>query len=297
MRTSEVAERMRAEEELKKYQDQLEELVEERTRELREAQERLVRQEKLAVLGQLAGGVGHELRNPLGAIKNAAYFLNMVLEDPDAETREMLEVLDKEVDTAEKIISSLLDFARTRPPDPAKVDLNDVIQEALSRTPPARRATRRGGASTRRGPAPHPGRSRSALPGLWQHHSQRHPGHDAPTVAASRQDGDGKPRVGDRLRHRHGGGISEENLNKIFEPLFTTKARGIGLGLAISKNLVEANGGRIEVSSKEGEGGQIHRRSAHHRGLDIMTKASHILVVDNDRGMARPWTSKDCSHS
>ena len=252
-----------ANENLRTYQDQLEELVEERTGELREAQEQLVRREKLAILGQLAGGVGHELRNPLGAIKNAAYFLDMVLQDPDVETREMLEVLEKEVDTSEKIISSLLDFARAKPPIRRKVDVNDAIQEALSRHPPARHAERRGGAPARRGPAPHRGRSRSALPGLWQHHSQRHPGHDPPPSPRSGGKQGGRLVVRTALESPDwvavsfsdtGAGISEENMKKIFEPLFTTKAKGIGLGLAISKNLIEANGGRIEVLSKEGEG-------------------------------------------
>ena len=95
-------------------------------------EEQLKRSEKLAVLGQLAGGVGHELRNPLGAIKNAAYFLNMVLEKPKPEVKETLEILDEEVASCEHIISSLLDFARQKPPTRRKIDIEDVIQRALS---------------------------------------------------------------------------------------------------------------------------------------------------------------------
>ncbi|MFQ5344232.1 MAG: phosphatase RsbU N-terminal domain-containing protein, partial [Anaerolineae bacterium] len=72
----EIAERRRAEEALEEYSERLEEMVEERTQELRDAQDQLIRQEKLATLGQLAGAMGHELRNPLGAISNAAYYLN-----------------------------------------------------------------------------------------------------------------------------------------------------------------------------------------------------------------------------
>ena len=91
-----ITDRKRMEEALKEQSERLEKMVEERTKELRDAQEKLIRQEKLAVLGQLAGGVGHELRNPLGAIKNAAYFLNMAIEGPDPEVKETLEILEKE---------------------------------------------------------------------------------------------------------------------------------------------------------------------------------------------------------
>ena len=80
---NEIAERVRAEENLKAYSERLAEMVEERTRKLKEAQEQLVRQERLAVLGQLAGAMAHELRNPLGGIKNAAYFLNLVLAEQE----------------------------------------------------------------------------------------------------------------------------------------------------------------------------------------------------------------------
>ena len=90
-------------------------MVEERTRELRDAQEELVRKEKLAILGQLAGGVGHELRNPLGVISNAVYFLRMALPGADETTREYLEMMSEEVRNSGRIISDLLSLARPRP--------------------------------------------------------------------------------------------------------------------------------------------------------------------------------------
>ena len=250
-----VSERIRAEEALKAYSERLEEMVEERTRELGEAHELLVRREKLAVLGLLAGGVSHELRNPLGAIKNAAYLLNLILaeRETDPDVVEALGILTEEVGTCERIISSLLDFARPRPLVPREVDVNDVVQEALARahgmesqlvevvcqldeTLPAIRADAGqlvqvfGNLIANAIQAmPEGGRLdvRSQLAGAgW--------------VAVSFVDS--------------GVGISEENLGKLFEPLFTTKAKGIGLGLAVIQALVEGHGGSIEVESQVGQG-------------------------------------------
>ncbi|MCP4519125.1 MAG: PAS domain S-box protein, partial [Delftia sp.] len=130
---SDVSERVRAQEVLKEYAGRLEEMVAERTQELLDAQEQLVRREKLATLGQLAGGVAHELRNPLGAIGQAAYFLNMVLPEPDTEVRQVLGIMEREVKRSVEIIHSLLDFGRTAPPVRWEVDVNDIVQAALSR--------------------------------------------------------------------------------------------------------------------------------------------------------------------
>ncbi len=246
-----ITERKRAEEALQEYSERLEEMVEERTRELRDAQEQLVRREKLAVLGQLAGGVGHELRNPLGVIKNAVYFLNMVLEEPEPDVKETLEILNQEVATSEKIISSLLDFARTRPPMRRKVDLNDVVRAALARitvpedvevvsqldetlpviqADPDQLAQVFGNIILNGVQAMPEGGQLVVKTGV--------PGPEWVTVSFTDT----------------GVGIPEENLGKLFEPLFTTRAKGIGLGLALVKTLVEANGGSIAVESEVGKG-------------------------------------------
>ncbi len=120
---------------LQEYSQKLEQMVERRTGELRNVQEQLFRREKLAVLGQPAGGVSHELRNPLGAIKNAVYFLNLALEKPEPEVKESLEILAKETATSERIISSLLDFASPKQTIRRRVDINDLPQRALSNIP------------------------------------------------------------------------------------------------------------------------------------------------------------------
>jgi signal transduction histidine kinase len=111
----------------------------ERSRQLQAAQEELLRREKLAVLGQVAGSVGHELRNPLNVMSNAVYFLQTVLSDADENVKEYLDILRNEIAASERIVSDLLDSVRTKPPQPAPVNLRGVVEQTLDRLalPPA----------------------------------------------------------------------------------------------------------------------------------------------------------------
>ncbi|MFZ1059523.1 MAG: cache domain-containing protein, partial [Candidatus Rokuibacteriota bacterium] len=109
--------------------------LEEKTRQLKEVQEELVRKERLAVLGQLAGGVAHELRNPLGVVKNSVYYLKMVLPEEEERVRKHLQILEREVGTAGRIVTDLLDFARVQPPVRSATDLSGLVGAVLERTP------------------------------------------------------------------------------------------------------------------------------------------------------------------
>ena len=259
-----ITERKQAEEALKEYSERLEEMVEERTKALRDAQEQLVRSEKLAVLGQLAGGVGHELRNPLGAIKNAAYFLHMVLEKPEPDVAEMLQILDREVGNCERIISSLLDFAQPRELALRQVHLPEVIEEALARTTVPNLPAQAGNVEvlTRYAEAlplitADPDQLGLVFGNLILNAVQAMPGGGRLTITAAYVEGGTvrDPQSAIRIQVSDTGvGIPEEHLGKIFEPLFTTKAKGIGLGLAVSKTLVERHGGSMEVTSEVGKG-------------------------------------------
>ena len=249
-----ITERKQAEEALKEYSERLEEMVEERTQELCDAQGQLVRQEKLAVLGQLAGGVGHELRNPLGVISNAVYFLKMILPDADETTKEYLGIISSEVRDAEKIVSDLLDFSRTRFPDREKVAVSDLVDHVLERCPPPGDVQVVTQIPSDLPPVfVDPRQMGQVLGNLVTNAYQAMPEGGRLTIETSEVSGK-PPRSVVVSISDNGCGISEENRPKIFEPLFTTRARGIGLGLAMSKNLVEANGGSIEVESEEGKG-------------------------------------------
>ena len=245
-----VTRRKRVEEALKEYSERLEEMVDERTQELQKAQERLVRREKLAVLGQLAGGVGHELRNPLGVISNAVYFLQMTLADADETTREYLEMIFSEVRNAERIVSGLLDFARTRPPARERVAVSDLVSQALEKCPPPEDVQ----VTIEIDPdlprvLVDPRQIEQVLVNLVTNAYQAMSGEGHLAIHADAGEGRVALSIADT-----GCGIPRKDLEQVFEPLFTTKARGIGLGLAISKSLMEANGGSIEVESEVGRG-------------------------------------------
>ncbi len=256
--------RQRAEEALREYSERLEEMVEQRTQELREAQGQLIRREKLAVLGQLAGGVGHELRNPLGAIKNAVYLLNMILEEPELEVREALEIVEQEVGTCDSIIRSLLDFARTKAPVRREVGVNDILRAALVRiTIPEDIEMMTQLDETVPIILADPDQLVQAFGNIILNGIQAMPEGGRLLVKTARLSSPKTSEVSEKPPRSGwvavsfadtGVGIPEENLEKLFEPLFTTKAKGVGLGLALVKTLVEVNGGSVEVESEVGKG-------------------------------------------
>ena len=248
--TTDITEQKRAEEALKEYSERLEEMVDERTKELRDAQEQLVRREKLAVLGQMSALVSHELRNPLGAISNAAYFLKITHSDADEITKEYLEIIAGEVRSADRIISDLLDFTRTRAPDRKEIGVSELMAQVLAKRPPPEGVE----VTTEIAPDLPPvyvdtHQIRQVLGNLVTNAYQAMPEGGDLSIRAQVEEGVVALSVADT-----GMGISEENMAKLFEPLFTTKAKGLGLGLMVVKNLVEANGGSIEVESEVGKG-------------------------------------------
>ncbi|MCM2359452.1 MAG: ATP-binding protein [Geobacteraceae bacterium] len=248
-----------------------------RSGELLDAQEELVRKEKLAILGQLSGSVGHELRNPLGVMSNAVYFLRMVLGDADETTKEYLEIIKKEIDNSQRIITDLLDFARTRAPQTRIVTAGELVEQSLGTcTIPECVVLRNEVTETLPPLRIDPLQMGQVLQNLIANAVQAMPAGGALTIAArlNAECGIRNAELSAEKKHSplrtphsafdgdfveisvadSGEGISPENMKKLFQPLFTTKARGIGLGLVVCKNLTEANGGRIGVASRSGEG-------------------------------------------
>jgi two-component system, NtrC family, sensor histidine kinase HydH len=225
--------------------------------ELERTHQLVTRTEKLAAVGQLAASVGHELRNPLTAIRNAhAYISKRVLKSDaaaDARTVQFLGLQEREINACNRIISDLLDFARERPLDLRPCPLRPLVEEAFSVV------TGRDNVALVNEvgpelpvPALDKDQFRQALVNLIQNAVEAMPGGRAGTVrvkATTSSGGAWRLSVSD-----DGAGIPEELRTKIFEPLFTTKSKGTGLGLAVVATMLKRHGCAISLQSEVGRG-------------------------------------------
>jgi two-component system sensor histidine kinase HydH len=223
-------------------------------REIRELQEKVRRSERLASLGRLASGIAHEIRNPLSSIKGFAQYFQGKLK-PASQDKSYADIMVREVERLDRVIAGLLDFARPQEPHPEPVSIGDILDHSLK---------------------------------LLQSDLQR----KGVRVERNYEDGDIKINVdrdqitqafinvfknslesmerGGKLRifldqnqdkkmleirvSDTGCGISRENLSRIFDPFFSTKKKGVGLGLAITLKIIENHRGEIDVDSTEGKG-------------------------------------------
>lgn len=248
----EVKRRQRVEDEIRSLNGKLEAKVQQRTQQLLAAQEELVHKEKLALLGQVADTVGHELRNPLGVMNNAIYFLQTVLADADETTREYLGIIKDEIGAAERIVSDLLDAVRSKPPRPDTVALAGLLQQVLRKCKvPSSISVRLDIAATLPPIRVDPLQMHQVFWNLITNSVEAMPQGGVLEIGA-RQDPLAKC-VTVSFKDS-GSGIAPQHLAQLFVPLFTTKARRVGLGLVVVKNLTQANGGHVEVQSAPGRG-------------------------------------------
>jgi signal transduction histidine kinase len=232
----------------------------ETAKELARANEELVkaeaavrRSERLAALGQLTAGLAHELRNPLGTIRVSAEMLKKVSKDDGGIGREMTEYITSEVDRANSLVTRFLEFARPLPLKPAVTDVHEVIDRAVTQY---ERSADRPDVSVYKNydPALRP----VSLDGEWMERvfynllrnaAEASAAGSSITVKTRPVDGFIEIAVIDR-----GSGITAEHRESIFNPFFTTKASGVGLGLAIVSKIIDEHGGRILVESEPGQG-------------------------------------------
>jgi len=219
----------------------------------------LVQSEKMAAIGQLAAGVAHEIRNPLGAIRNALYDLKEILGDGPDEARDDLRIAEEELERAKAIIDSLLEFSRVSHAESEPVDLNQLLEKTLILMGKYLRNSEVV-VETDFGDVPACQANENAM---------RQVVLNLVTNAVQAMPGGGKLSLRTRMADvRNGGGrvvlevsdsgvgIPPEHLKDIFNPFFTTKGpgQGTGLGLSVVDSIVRRTGGQIHVDSKVGEG-------------------------------------------
>lgn len=210
----------------------------------------LQRTERMATLGQVSGGIAHELRNPLNAIITSVYFLSHAKNPTAEKTTEHLSRISRQVDGANRVVTALSDFARQREATLTPFSLRDCLDTLLTTQPPPDNVR-----LTISIPDDLPrvtGDSEQlqiVLSNLLRNAADAIEESGEITVTAELRDAEVHVRVRDT-----GKGISRDDLPKITEPLFTTKARGIGLGLAITRAILEKHGSKLVVESVQGEG-------------------------------------------
>lgn len=219
--------------------------------ERRKLEGELIQAERLAAIGRLASVVGHELRNPLGVLKNSAYYLSMKLgKNVDPKVSKHLRIMEHEVNRSNRIIGDLLDFAGgPKPPQLQTVDVNHLVEEALRRITVPENVKKTTVLEELPQVNADPDMILRVLLNLFLNAVEAMPEGGSLTVKTSEKHGTAMISVQDT-----GIGISDEDRAKLFTPLFSTKAKGVGLGLYICKQLIDAHNGSITVESTVGEG-------------------------------------------
>ena len=240
--------------------DQMAERLMQRERELKQSQETLRRADRLSSLGLLTAGLAHEIRNPLVAIRTFTQLLPERYDDP--EFREGFQGLAlKEVDRICGLITDLLTFARPSKPNVAPENVNDVVDN-IARILETQ-AKEKGVEISRQFGADLPKawidreQMKQVFMNLILNAIQAMPGAGKITLLSRAVERNGVQPAGEFVQvevRDDGIGIPEENLHHIFDPFFTSKDEGSGLGLAVSHQIVQEHGGFVTVESTVGKG-------------------------------------------
>jgi signal transduction histidine kinase len=224
-------------------------------KELDETKNRLVISEKLAAVGQLASMVGHEIRNPLEIIENNAYLLQKAFNPSDEKIKKHFSSMLRGIDDAVEIVEELLNFSKDKQLSIAEVSLEKVIGETLEGVNAgAKIKIEKQLDQSADNIQADPHRLRQVLTNLISNAIQSIHSKDGKIVIKTISEHENvRISISD-----NGSGMNEEKLKNLFNPFFTTKEKGLGLGLVVVKEIIEKHHGSIKVNSRENEGTTFH---------------------------------------
>lgn len=218
--------------------------------ERKQMEQRLLKSERLAAIGELAGMVGHDLRNPLTGIASATYYLKRKLASKmDSKTLEMLELIDRDIEASNKIITDLLEYSREMKIELTETDPRSLLKATLSSLKVPQNIKIVNSVKSRLRIKVDEERMRRVFINIIKNAFDAMPKGGTITMKSMRTDDDVAISISDT-----GFGMSKETMKKLWTPLFTTKAKGMGFGLAICKRIAEAHRGKITVESTAGKG-------------------------------------------
>lgn len=224
--------------------------------EKRRLEKKLLVSKKLAVLGNLAGSLSHELRNPLGVIKNAVYYLNMMGNGIDKDNKnEYLNLIKSQVSIADRIISSILDFVRPNDIQLKTESVNKIIDDLLLTIKIPSTIVVSKQYSYKSKIQIDPIRIAQVLNNIITNSIQAIEDEGKIFISTN-----SKKNIFKIIVRDDGSGMSEDDLGNVFEPLFSKKSRGVGLGLNIVKSIIEKHKGSIYIKSKVGVGTEVEIR-------------------------------------
>ncbi len=237
--------------ELTEHRDHLKEMIDERTKELEEAQEKLISEERFAVLGKLSGGIAHEIRNPLATMDTTAYYLKRNLNNADEKTMSRIDRIIGQVKESTDIIQSLYDLTKMDEPEKTRIDVGYITQDGICtsnipQTVEIVNTVTKGKFFVNIDAK----QTTLVLRNIIANAIQAMHNKGAIRITADKAEDD----YVELSIIDSGPGIEPESLKKIFQPFFGTKAKGFGYGLNICKMIMEKHGGSIKVLSDDGKG-------------------------------------------
>ena len=222
-------------------------------------EEELVRATKLASLGEMAAGIAHEIKNPLTGISLGLELLESEI-SPETKMGKIVEKISRDIDRINEIVSHLLDLARRKKPEMELLSINEIVKDVLLNIAPLAKQSNVKVKTDLHKKLPPINADESQLYqvflNLGLNSIQAMTDGGRFTISTDKTDRYGKKKVAIIFKD-NGPGISKENLHKIFEPFFSSRKGGTGLGMSISHRIVKDHGGSIEVENETGRGAKI----------------------------------------